>query len=134
MRPPSRRLAPQGQNHQAAPPRPSGSGVRGPGDPPLPPPPQPMGGRRPAGETAAPRPPGGAAAPGGGHHSRGKHSRAPSAPGGPPAHSRITRCRPATERRHPGMRKRSGPLCGQPGEGRGANQGEEISSPPPPPH
>ena len=81
MRPPSRRLAPQSQNHQAAPPRPSGGGVRGPGDPPLSPPPQPKAGRRPARETAAPHPPVGAAAPGGGtpqpRHAqpRAKHPR-----------------------------------------------------------
>ena len=65
MRPPGRRLAPEGQNHQAAPPWMSGGGVSGPGDP-RPPLPQPMGGRRPAGEMAAPHPPGGAAAPRGG--------------------------------------------------------------------
>ena len=58
MRPPSRRLAPQGQNRQAAPPRPSGGGVRGPGPPLLSslPPPRPRSGQRPAGETAAPHP------------------------------------------------------------------------------
>ena len=66
MRPRTRRLAPQGQNHQAAPPRPSGGGVRGPGGSPLSLPPRPKSGRRPAGETAAPHPPGGAAAPRGG--------------------------------------------------------------------
>ena len=66
MRPPSRLLAPQGQNHQAAPPRPSRGCVTGPGDPPSSPPRQPMGRRRPAGETAAPHPPRGAAAAGGG--------------------------------------------------------------------
>ena len=43
--------------------------------------------------------PGGPLHPGGGHPGRGKHSRAPSAPVGPPAHSRITRYRPTTERR-----------------------------------
>ena len=132
MRPPIRRLAPQGQNHQAAPPQTSGGGVRGPGDPPFsPPPPKPIGGRTSAGETEALHPPERAAAPGGGHHSRGKRSRAPSAPGRPPAHSRITRCRPATERRHPGMRKQSGPLWCQPGEGGGADRGEGTTSPPP---
>ena len=63
-------------------------------------------------------------------HSRGKRSRAPSAPGRPPAQSHITRCRPATERRHPGMRTRSGPLLCQPGEDGGADRGEETSPPP----
>ena len=57
-------------------------------------------------------------------------------PGGPPAYSRITRYRPTTERRHPGRRKRSGRLRGRPGEGGGADQGEEITPPPlsPPRH
>ena len=76
MRPPSRRLAPQGQNHLAAGPRPSEGGVSRPGDPP----PQPKRGRRPARETAAPHPPGGALHPGGGHRSCSKRSRARKRP------------------------------------------------------
>ena len=66
VRPPSRRLAPRGRNRQAASPRPSGGGVRGPERPPLPPPPRPKSGRRPTGETAAPHPREEAAAPRGG--------------------------------------------------------------------
>ena len=81
MRLPSRRRVPGGQNHQAAPPWPSGGGVRGPGDPSLsPPPPQPMGGRWPARGTAAPHPPGGAAAPGGGETAAAASAAARQAP------------------------------------------------------
>ena len=65
MRPPSRRLAPQGQNHQAAPRGRRGAASGEQGTPP-PSPPQFIGGRGPAGETAAPHPPRGAVAPGGG--------------------------------------------------------------------
>ena len=105
MRPPGRRLAPQGQNHAAVPQRPSGGGIRGPGDPPSPPPPPGPSAGRGCLERQRPRiPPGGPLHPGGGHHSRGERSRAPSAPGRPPAHSHITRCQPATDRRQPGMR------------------------------
>ena len=70
---------------------------------------------------------------GGGHRGRGERGHAPSAPGEPPARSRITRYRPTTKRRRPGRRKQSGPLGGRPGEGGGANQGEEITPPLPPP-
>ena len=70
MRLPSRRLAPQVQNHQAAPPRPSGGGVRGPGDPPLSPPPSRWGdgGRPEKQRPCSPR--GGRCTRGGGHRSR----------------------------------------------------------------
>ena len=119
MRPPSQRLNPRDRNHQAAPPRPSGGGARGPGgdcgEPPsplpLPPPllpPQPVGGRRPARETAARTPRGGPLHPGEGRHRRGERSRAPSAPGRPPAHSRITRCRPGALHRRRGPQRTGG--------------------------
>ena len=67
MRPPSRGLAPQGQNHQAAPPQPSGRGVRGLGDPPSPAPPRPsLWADRGPPERRQPRtPPGGPLHPGG---------------------------------------------------------------------
>ena len=79
MRPPSRRLAPGG-DRQAAPPRLSGGGARGPEAPPPCPPPLPLrprSGRRQIEETAAPHPPEEAAAPGvRGQHGRGKRPHA----------------------------------------------------------
>ena len=105
---------PRDRNHQAAPPRPSGGGARGPGgdcgEPPLPPtPPQARGRPEPAGETAASYPPGGGALHlGGGRHSRGERSRAPSAPGRPPANSCITRCRQAALCRRRGPQRNGG--------------------------
>ena len=120
---------PRGRNHQAAPPRPSGGGARGPEGHPLPPPLRPKSGRRQTGETAAPHPPAEAAAPGGG----GGTVAAASAPGEPPARSRPTRYRLTADRRRSGWRKRSGPFRGRPGEGGGTNQGEEITPPPSPP-
>ena len=134
MRPRSRQLAPRGRNRQAASPRPSGGGVRGPEcSPPSPPPPaqeQTEADRRDSG-PALPR--GGRCTQKGGQSGRGKRGRAPSAPGEPPARSRITRYRPTTERRRPGRRKQSCPLRGRPGEGGGANHGEEITPPLPTP-
>ena len=102
------------------------------GTPPSPPSPSPWAdGGRP--ERRWPRTPlGGALHPGGGHHSRGKCSRAPSAPGRPPAHSRITRCRPATERRDPGMRTNR-PTLVPARATRGSALGRGDLSPPPPP-
>ena len=109
MRTPSQRLAPRDRNHQAAPPRLSGGGVRGPGGnsgeassptpftPPLSPPPSPSpwaAGGRP--ERRRPRTlPEGPLHPGDGRHSRSERSRAPSAPSQPPSHCCIARCRPA---------------------------------------
>ena len=110
MRPPSRRLAPQSQNRQAAPPRPSDGGVRGPGAPFLTPPP--TGPRADEGrpERQRPRiPRGGRCTQGGEHGGHGKRSRAPSAPGRLPARPRNTRNRPTTERRHPGKCRRTDP-------------------------
>ena len=92
--------------------------------PPSPPPP---GSRAHGGRPERQRPGGGRCTRGGGHRGRGKP------PVDPPSHSRITRYRLTTERRHPGRRKRSGRLRGRPGEGGGADQGEEITPPPPPP-
>ena len=115
MRPPGRRLAPRGRNRQAAPPRPSGGGARGPGGDCGEPPPQPLpphprpwaaGGRL---ERRQPRtPPGGPLHPGEGRHSRGERSCAPSAPGRPPAHSRITRCWLVALRRRRGPQRNGG--------------------------
>ena len=116
MRPRSRRLAPWYRNHQAAPLRPSGGGARGPGadcgEPPLPPTPPPppspwaAGGRL---EKRRPRTPlGGPLHPGGQRHSRAERGRAQSAPGRPPAHSRITCCRPAALRRRRGPQRNGG--------------------------
>ena len=86
--------------------------------PPPPPPPSPWAARS-WSERRRPRsPPEGRLHPGEGRHSRGERSRAPSAPGWLPAHSRIARCRPAALRRRrgpqqiggrPGMRRRGSP-------------------------
>ena len=143
MRPPQSAAGHPGPEPPGRPPaavggRPQGTrgGLRGTPPPPQPspslsPPPSPWAaGGQP--ERQRPRtPPGGRLHPGGGRHSRGEPSRAPSAPDRPPAHSRIIRCRPGTEQRHPGMRKRSGPLWCQPGKGGGADRGEETSPPSP---
>ena len=115
MRPPSQRLTPRDRDRQAAPPRPSGGGARGPGgdsgepsSPSPPPPPSPwVAGGRP--ERRQPRTPlSGPLHPGEGRHSRGECSHAPSAPGRPPAHSRIARCRPAALRRRRGTQQHGG--------------------------
>ena len=147
MRPPSQRLAPRDRNHQAAPPRPSGGGARGPGadcgerpllpTPPPSPPPRPPGGRRPTGETAAPHPPERAAAPRGGtQQPRRAQPRAKcphSLPHSPlPTGGSAPAPWAATERRHPRMRRRSGPPWCPPGEGGGLDRGKETPPPPPP--
>ena len=132
MRPPSPWLALPGPEPPGRPPAAVGGRRQGTrGTPPLPPPSTWADGGRP--ERRRPRtPPGGPLHPGRGHHSRGKRSRAPSAPSRPPAHSRIARCRPATERQYPAMRKRSGRHWCQPGESGGADRTEDTSSPLPP--
>ena len=78
-------------------------------------------------------PPGGPLHPGRGQHSRGKRSRAPSAPGRPPAQSRITRCRPATERQSRKAQTRWPTLVPAWGR-RGSGPGGGGLSPPPPCH
>ena len=99
VRPPSRRLAPQGQNSQAAPPGPSGGGVRGPGGPCLsapPPGPRADGGRL---ERQRPRIPRGAAAPRG----EGTAAATSAAPHqAPPLYDPHYPALPATDRQRNG--------------------------------
>ena len=109
MRPPLSAAGPPGPEPPGRPPataagrrQGTSGGLRG-TPPPSPPlsPPRPADGRRPAREAAAPHsPPRGPRHPGGGRHSRGERSRAPSAPGRLPNHSRSARCQPAALRLH----------------------------------
>ena len=79
--PPGRKLAPQGQNCQAASPQPSGGGVGGPEGPPIPPPPAQERTGANQRDSGPARPRGGRCTEGRGHRGRGKRGRAPSAPG-----------------------------------------------------
>ena len=99
MHPPSWRLAPQGQNHQAAPPRPSGGGVRGPGDPPLssPPPAHWADGGRP--ERRRPRTPRGCRCTRGGDTTAAASAAACQAP---PVDRLLTPALPAADRQRNG--------------------------------
>ena len=136
MRPPSRRLAPRGGNRQAAPPRPSGGGARGPEGPPLPAPP-PSGPRADGGgpERERPRtPPGEAAAPGGG--------RAPRPRQAPPLNRPHASALPVTDRQRTGGAQ-DGANGAAPAEDGLAKAGARTKArrsllpsppPPPPPH
>ena len=135
MRSPSRRLAPQGQNRQAAPPRPSGGGVRGQGPLPLSPPPGPRAdGGQP--ERQRPRtPPGGAAAP------RGETPRPPQARPRPKRPCWTARTLPhyplptdngtAAPRKAQTERPTQRPACGRVGRGPGRGDHSPPSLTPP---
>ena len=111
---------------------------------PIPPPPPPSpwaAGSRP--ERLRPcTPPEGPLHPGVGRHSRGERSRAPSAPGRPPAHSRTARCRPAALRQrrgpqqHGGARESADEAARLDARLRKAGEGAVERKPPllPPPH
>ena len=110
MRPPSRRLAPQDRNHQAAPWRPSGGGVTGPGgdcgEPPPPTPPPPLFPPPQAhGRPEAGRRDGGPAPPRGGHCTKkGETTAAASAAARqvPPVDRPLTPALPAADRQRNG--------------------------------
>ena len=92
--------------------------------PPTPPPSPWAAGGRP--ERRRPRtPPGGQLHPSEGRHSRSERSRAPSASRRPPAHSCITRCRPAALRRGLGPQPNGGiQVCADEAAGLGARLGK----------
>ena len=129
MRPPSPWLAPQGQNHQAAPPRGRRGAASGyQGTPPSPPPPSPWAnGGRPERQRPRNRP-GGPLQPGGGHRGRSKRGRAPGAPGGPPALPTADRQRTGGTQEGANEAAHSEAGLGRAGERTGARR----SLPPPP--
>ena len=132
MRPPSQRLAPQGQNHQAAPQRPLGGGIRGPGDPALSPPPSPWAdGGWP--ERRRPRtPPGGPLHPGGGGGTTAAASAA--ARQAPPVDGLLTPALPAADRQQNGGTQECANEAAHSGAGLGkAGEPNRARTPLPPP-